>query len=74
MQHSELDAVELVKAAMEITADICIFTNHHFTVESVSEPVTEDAVADVTATTGETEPEPEPEKPKSRSRKKGGEG
>jgi ATP-dependent HslUV protease subunit HslV len=74
MQHSKLDAVELVKAAMEITADICIFTNHHFTVESVSEPVTEDAVADETATTGETEPEPEPEKPKSRSRKKGAEG
>jgi ATP-dependent HslUV protease subunit HslV len=38
MLHSELEAVDLVKAAMEITADICIFTNNHFTIESVSLP------------------------------------
>jgi ATP-dependent HslUV protease subunit HslV len=77
MQHSELDAVELVTAAMEITADICIFTNHHFTVDSVSAPPSEEAVAEESAADDagvEPEPEPQTAKPKSRSRKKGGEG
>ena len=43
MAHSELDAVDLVRAAMEITADICIFTNNHFTIESVSMPADAEA-------------------------------
>ncbi|MCA9858325.1 MAG: ATP-dependent protease subunit HslV [Thermomicrobiales bacterium] len=34
--HSDLGAVELVRAAMDITAEICIFTNDHVTIESVS--------------------------------------
>jgi ATP-dependent HslUV protease subunit HslV len=39
--HTELDARGIVEAAMGIAADLCIFTNHHFSVESVStrEPV-----------------------------------
>jgi ATP-dependent HslUV protease subunit HslV len=68
MLHSELDATDLVRAAMEITADICIFTNNHFTIESVSlrsdsaeEPPTGD-ILDV---------EDEAQKPRTRSRKKG---
>ena len=73
MLHSELDAVDLVKAAMEITADICIFTNHHFTVESVSQPTSEDGAAEEPTGAEDTAVEAEPEKPKSRSRKKGGE-
>lgn len=38
MAYSDLDAVELVRAAMDITAEICIYTNHHVTIESVSLP------------------------------------
>lgn len=73
MLHSELDAVDLVKAAMEITADICIYTNHHFTVESVSQPASEDAAEDEPSAAEDAGAEAEPDKPKSRSRKKGGE-
>jgi ATP-dependent HslUV protease subunit HslV len=70
MLHSDLDAVDVVKAAMEITADICIFTNNHFTIESVSLP--DDESAQPQTDIIEVEEEPAPEKPKSRSRKKGG--
>lgn len=73
MLHSELDAVDLVKAAMEITADICIYTNHHFTVESVSQPASEDAAEDEPSAAEDAGAEADPDKPKSRSRKKGGE-
>jgi ATP-dependent HslUV protease subunit HslV len=72
MMHSNLEAVDLVKAAMEITADICIFTNHHFTVESVSAPVGEEAAAEAPVDVIESEAEPEAAKPKTRSRKKEG--
>jgi ATP-dependent HslUV protease subunit HslV len=68
MLHSELDAAELVRAAMEITADICIFTNNHFTIESVSLPadtVEEPQSGDI------LEVEDDAQKPKSRGRKKG---
>lgn len=71
MLHSDLDAIELVKAAMEITADICIYTNHHITVESVSLPV-EDAEP-----SGKAAESPESAKPvsktRSRTRRKEGE-
>jgi ATP-dependent HslUV protease subunit HslV len=73
MMHSELDAVDLVKAAMEITADICIFTNNHFTVESVRVPAGEDASAGEPVDVIEAEAQSVPEKPKSRARKKAGE-
>ena len=72
MLHSELDAVALVRAAMEITADICIFTNNHFTIESVSLPADAESEAPTTAPGDILEVEDEPEKPKSRSRKKAG--
>ena len=69
MRHSDLDAVALVKAAMEITADICIFTNDHFTIESVSLPADE---AEGAQTGDIIEVEDDEQKPKSRGRKKGG--
>lgn len=34
--HTELPADEIVRAAMEITADICIFTNHNITLEVIA--------------------------------------
>jgi ATP-dependent HslUV protease subunit HslV len=34
--HTELSAEEIVAAAMNITADICIFTNHNLTIEVIS--------------------------------------
>ncbi len=68
MLHSDLDAVALVRAAMEITADICIFTNNHFTIESVSLPPDE---VDGAQTGDIIEVEDEEQKPKTRGRKKG---
>ena len=68
MFHSELDAVALVRAAMEITADICIFTNDHFSIESVSQ-TSEDSGDSVTGDIIEVEDDVE--KPKARGRKKG---
>ena len=70
MAYSNLDAVGLVKAAMEITAEICIYTNQHVTVESVSVPV-EDTGNDEDST-GPTKIETPPAKPKARSRRTGG--
>jgi len=35
MKHTELSAAEIVKEAMEITSDICIYTNTHITVETL---------------------------------------
>lgn len=46
LTHSDLDARAIVEAAMSITAELCIFTNDRFTIESVSqgqEVDTEDA-------------------------------
>ncbi len=33
--HTEMDAREIVQASMTIAANICIFTNEHFSIESV---------------------------------------
>jgi ATP-dependent HslUV protease subunit HslV len=71
MLHSDLDAVGVVTAAMEITADICIFTNNHFTIESVS--LSDEAGAVLEETGDVIEIDEAPEKPASRSRKKRGE-
>jgi ATP-dependent HslUV protease subunit HslV len=73
MLHSNLDAVELVKAAMKITADICIFTNNHFTIESVTMPPGEKVPDGEPTDVIETDVRPVTEKPKSRARKKAGE-
>lgn len=35
LQHTDLDARAIVEGAMRIAADLCIFTNDHFTVASV---------------------------------------
>ena len=41
MQHTDLDAREIVEAAMGIAAEICIFTNDTITIEtSMHHPVT----------------------------------
>lgn len=36
VEHTDLSAREVVEAAMGIAADLCIFTNDRFTIESVS--------------------------------------
>ncbi len=33
LRHSDLDARHLAEAALTIAGDICIYTNHHFTIE-----------------------------------------
>jgi ATP-dependent HslUV protease subunit HslV len=33
MEHSDLEPEEIVKEAMAIAADICIYTNHQIVVE-----------------------------------------
>lgn len=35
LKHSELTAAEIVKEALDIAADICIYTNHNVTVEEL---------------------------------------
>lgn len=35
MQHTEMTAEEVCKEAMKIAADICIYTNHNITVETL---------------------------------------
>jgi len=35
MTHSSLDAAQIVKAALEIAADLCIYTNRNIEVEEV---------------------------------------
>jgi len=35
LDHSELDAHDIVAAAMKIAASICIYTNDHFTIEEI---------------------------------------
>ena len=36
LQHTDLGAAEIVEAALNIAADICIFTNHNIKVESLT--------------------------------------
>ena len=36
LAHSSLSAVEIVRAALEIAADICVYTNRNLTVEELS--------------------------------------
>lgn len=35
LAHSSLDAQEIVQQALKIAADICIYTNHHITLETL---------------------------------------
>jgi ATP-dependent HslUV protease subunit HslV len=47
VEHTELDARAIVEAAMRIAADICIFTNDHFTVESIEAEMDGEETGDV---------------------------
>ncbi|MCA9877254.1 MAG: hypothetical protein KC442_05720, partial [Thermomicrobiales bacterium] len=49
LANTDLPAREIVERAMEIAADLCIFTNDRFTIETVGEDAdegVEDAVSD----------------------------
>ena len=35
-QHASLDAEKIVRASLEIAGDICIYTNHHISVETIN--------------------------------------
>ncbi|MBX2882354.1 MAG: ATP-dependent protease subunit HslV [Granulosicoccus sp.] len=35
LEHTELNAREIVEGSLTIAADICIYTNHHHTIESL---------------------------------------
>jgi ATP-dependent HslUV protease subunit HslV len=35
LQNSELDARQIVEKSLTIAADICVYTNHHHTVEEL---------------------------------------
>jgi len=37
LKHSSLSAAEIARISMDITADICIYTNHHISVLSLGE-------------------------------------
>jgi len=37
MSHSDLDAETIVREALSIAADICIYTNRNFTIETLTE-------------------------------------
>jgi ATP-dependent HslUV protease subunit HslV len=42
--HTELDPRAIVESAMRIASDLCIFTNNHFTIESVSGEAREEGI------------------------------
>lgn len=35
LEHTDMDATEIARTAMAITADICIYTNHQVTLETI---------------------------------------
>jgi len=37
VHHSELEATEIARTAMQIAAELCVFTNHHLTLEELSD-------------------------------------
>lgn len=37
VRHTQLDANEIVRAAMQIAAELCVFTNSHLTVEELND-------------------------------------
>ncbi len=37
LQHTEMDAVEVAKAAMQIASSLCVYTNHELTIEEIPE-------------------------------------
>lgn len=55
VSHTDLDAREVVVAAMQITADICIFTNDRFTIESIGVDAEDDDAGDGRKGNGQAE-------------------
>lgn len=37
VRHSELDAADIARAAMQIAGELCVFTNHHLTMEALDD-------------------------------------
>jgi ATP-dependent HslUV protease subunit HslV len=35
LRHTGMDAEQVVRAAMQIAAELCVFTNHHLTIEEI---------------------------------------
>jgi ATP-dependent HslUV protease subunit HslV len=35
IENTDLDPVQIVEKAMKIAGDICIYTNHHVTIETI---------------------------------------
>jgi ATP-dependent HslUV protease subunit HslV len=35
LNHTDLPAEDIVRAGLQIAADICVYTNHHFTIETL---------------------------------------
>jgi ATP-dependent HslUV protease subunit HslV len=35
LKHSTLNAEVIVRESLEIAADICVYTNHHLTIETL---------------------------------------
>lgn len=52
----DLDAEQIAKKAMTIAADICIYTNHNFTVEMLGGDETVQPVPLLTSNPGPSEP------------------
>lgn len=38
MRHTDMSARQVVEESMKIAADICVFTNHHLTIEELQAP------------------------------------
>jgi len=37
MRHAQLDAADIARAAMQIAAELCVFTNRHLTLETLND-------------------------------------
>lgn len=37
VRHTQLDAADIARAAMEIASELCVFTNHHLTIEELND-------------------------------------
>lgn len=53
--HTEMGARELVEAAMKVAAELCIYTNNHFTVEWIARADSSDPGEEIEAPTSETD-------------------
>eukprot|EP01087_Luapelamoeba_hula_P008703 TRINITY_DN2197_c0_g1_i1.p1 TRINITY_DN2197_c0_g1~~TRINITY_DN2197_c0_g1_i1.p1 ORF type:complete len:292 (-),score=46.23 TRINITY_DN2197_c0_g1_i1:17-892(-) len=58
LKHSTLTAEELARASMHIAADMCIYTNNSFSVETLSMPLAADAIANTNNTNNDASAPP----------------